>query len=82
MAAMTHPNPALRLPSARHQAELVDRWIVADVLGEHRSEERQRSCGPTIGIATRYDKYALTYLGGVILAAAITVHRLQSTDTT
>jgi hypothetical protein len=43
---------------------------------------RRRSCGPTIGIATRYDKYALTYLGGVILAAAITAHRLQLTDTT
>ena len=52
------------------------------MLGEHRSEERQQSCGPTIGIATRYDKYALTYLGGVILAAAITAHRLQLTDTT
>ena len=38
--------------------------------------ERQRSCGPTIGIATGCDKCALTYLGGVILAAAITAHRL------
>lgn len=33
------------------------------------------------GIATRYDKYALTYLGGVVLAAAITVHRLHLADT-
>jgi len=79
---MTHPNPALYGgPQLATKPELVDRWIVADVLGEHRSEERQRSCGPTI-VATRYDKYALTYLGGVILAAAITFHRLQLTDTT
>lgn len=27
------------------------------------------------GIATRYDKYATTYLGGVILASLITYHR-------
>ncbi len=33
------------------------------------------------GVATRYDKYALTYLGGVILAAAILTHRIQLTDT-
>lgn len=33
------------------------------------------------GIATRYDKYALTYLGGVTLAAAITAYRLQLADT-
>ena len=33
------------------------------------------------GVATRYDKYALTYLGGVTLAAAITAHRLQLADT-
>jgi transposase len=33
------------------------------------------------GVATRYDKYALTYLGGVILAAAVTAHRLQLADT-
>jgi len=30
------------------------------------------------GIATRYDKYALTYLGGVTLAAAITYHRVRN----
>ena len=29
------------------------------------------------GIATRYDKYALTYLGGVLLAAMITHHRIR-----
>lgn len=28
------------------------------------------------GIPTRYDKYAVTYLGGVLLAATITTHRL------
>jgi transposase len=28
------------------------------------------------GVATRYDKYALTYLGGVLLAALITHHRI------
>jgi hypothetical protein len=28
-------------------------------------------------VATRYDKYALTYLGGVTLAATITAHRLR-----
>lgn len=33
------------------------------------------------GIATRYDKYAMTYLGGVTLAAAITYHRLHMADT-
>jgi transposase len=33
------------------------------------------------GVATRYDKYALTYLSGVTLAAAITTHRLQLPDT-
>ena len=33
------------------------------------------------GVATRYDKYALTYLGGVTLAAAITAHRLHLPDT-
>lgn len=27
------------------------------------------------GVATRYDKYALTYLGGVLLNAAVTYHR-------
>jgi len=30
------------------------------------------------GIATRYDKYALTFLGGVLLAAAIMVTRTAS----
>ena len=30
------------------------------------------------GIATRYDKYALTYLGGVLLAAAIIHHRVRN----
>lgn len=29
------------------------------------------------GIATRYDKYALTYLGGVILAALVIHHRVR-----
>jgi putative transposase len=29
------------------------------------------------GIATRYDKYALTFLGGATLAAAITYHRVH-----
>ena len=30
------------------------------------------------GIATRYDKYALTFLGGLTLAAAITYHRVRN----
>lgn len=30
------------------------------------------------GIATRYDKYATTYLGGVLLAALITHHRIHN----
>jgi putative transposase len=30
------------------------------------------------GIAIRYDKYALTYLGGVLLAAMITYHRIRN----
>ncbi len=30
------------------------------------------------GIATRYDKYATTYLGGVLLAALITYHRIHN----
>jgi putative transposase len=30
------------------------------------------------GIATRYDKYALTYLGGVTLAAIIIYHRVRN----
>lgn len=30
------------------------------------------------GIATRYDKYAVTFLGGVTLAAAITHHRVRN----
>ena len=34
------------------------------------------------GIATRYDKYALTYLGGVTLAALVTYHRVRLADTT
>jgi transposase len=35
------------------------------------------------GIATRYDKYALTYLGGLTLAAIITYHRTHRlADTT
>jgi putative transposase len=29
-------------------------------------------------IATRYDKYALTYLGGVTLASIITYHRVHN----
>jgi transposase len=33
------------------------------------------------GIATRYDKYATTYLGGVILAALVTYHRTHLADT-
>jgi len=32
------------------------------------------------GIATRFDKYALTYLGGVTLAATITYHRTHLPD--
>jgi putative transposase len=34
------------------------------------------------GIATRYDKYALTYLGGVTLAAIVIHHRTHLPDTT
>lgn len=34
------------------------------------------------GIATRYDKYATTYLGGVLLASLITYHRTHLPDTT
>lgn len=30
------------------------------------------------GIATRYDKYAATYLGGVTLAATVLNHRVQN----
>ena len=30
------------------------------------------------GVATRYDKYALTFLGGVTLAAVITYHRIHN----
>lgn len=30
------------------------------------------------GIASRYDKYAFTYLGGVILAALVTYHRVRN----
>lgn len=33
------------------------------------------------GIATRYDKYAFTYLGGVTLAALIVHHRTHLSDT-
>ena len=33
------------------------------------------------GIATRYDKYALTYLGGVTLAAIVIHHRVRSKQT-
>jgi putative transposase len=33
------------------------------------------------GVATRYDIYALTHLGGVTVAAAITANRLQLADT-
>lgn len=34
------------------------------------------------GIATRYDKYAFTYLGGVILAALVIHHRTHLSDRT
>ncbi|MBT2535802.1 IS5/IS1182 family transposase, partial [Arthrobacter sp. ISL-69] len=30
------------------------------------------------GIATRYDKYATTFLGGVLLAAIATFHRVHN----
>ena len=30
------------------------------------------------GVATRYDKYALTFLGGVTLATVITYHRIHN----
>ena len=30
------------------------------------------------GIATRYDKYGLTYLGGLTLAALVTYHRVRN----
>lgn len=33
------------------------------------------------GVATRYDKYAFTYLGGVTLAALVTHHRTHLSDT-
>lgn len=33
------------------------------------------------GIATRYDKYALTYLGGVLLACAVIHSRVGTTET-
>lgn len=33
------------------------------------------------GIATRYDKYAATYLGGVLLASLIIYHRTHLPDT-
>jgi putative transposase len=34
------------------------------------------------GIATRYDKYAITFLGGVTLASLITHYRVRLPDTT
>lgn len=34
------------------------------------------------GVATRYDKYAMTYLGGATLAATITYYRTHLPDTT
>jgi len=34
------------------------------------------------GVATRYDKYALTYLGGVTLAAIVIHHRTHLSDRT
>lgn len=34
------------------------------------------------GVATRYDKYALTYLGGVTLAAIVIHHRTHLPDRT
>ena len=34
------------------------------------------------GIATRYDKYAMTYMGGVTLAAMVIDHRTHLGDTT
>lgn len=34
------------------------------------------------GVATRYDKYACTYLGGVTLAAIVIHHRTHLPDTT
>lgn len=33
------------------------------------------------GTATRYDKYALTYLGGVLLAATVTHNRVRNQQT-
>jgi putative transposase len=30
------------------------------------------------GIATRYDKYATTFLGGVLLTATVTFHRVHN----
>ena len=32
------------------------------------------------GVATRYDKYALTYLGGVLLACAVIHARVGATE--
>jgi putative transposase len=34
------------------------------------------------GVATRYDKYAITYLGGVTLAAIVIHHQTHLSDTT
>ncbi|EHI39620.1 transposase [Rhodococcus opacus PD630] len=30
------------------------------------------------GVATRYDEYAITYLGGILLASTVTPHRLRN----
>lgn len=50
----------------------------AEIYRERNSVERGFSrLKQWRGIATRYDKYALTFLGGVILAAIVVHHRVR-----
>ena len=62
-----------------------DNPMLARLIAEHRRQRNtvERSFNRFKhwrGIATRYDKYALTYLGGLTLAAIVIHHRTHLPD--
>jgi putative transposase len=77
------PNAATRSLDARSRDQPAGRppAFDAELYGLHNTVERGfNRLKQWRGVATRYDKYALTYLGGVLLACAVIHARVGATE--
>ena len=75
------PEPADQIGHRRRRGSRGGRPIDFDPVAYRRRNVIERAFNQLKhwrGIATRYDKYAHTYLGGVTLAAIITYHRVRN----